>query len=500
MVAVGKMKSCLAVALAFLLAGALCPVLPAHALADSGDGFQAIDISGFDQLESASSDGVLNGSAGQSTEEGQGLSAASLTATKLDSKNLDDGTYTVEVKLMQATDVKKSSMAKGAIDTTDTPDKLVVKGGSYTLNVALGTVQFGNITGYVNQIDTYSAFSIENPKLVVNGDPKKPWSAKSKKDFGPVLLPVPTSAKDDGYVPIQLYSNEMPVSPQKAVLFIDWSTLAKVSDEVPDSTDQQGGEKEKPTNSDKDNSGKSSNSGNSGKSGNSASSGQSGSSGSSSSSGSSGKSGESGSTTSSSSSSTSSKSKDFETGHVYSVPIYFTKAGTDETSMASQYFGGEAYVRPQSDGTLNVRFATNRSDYIESVTYKGTEATVTSESGNTREYSINIPKSQSDTVIPLSFVVKPMREMGGGPVTADMHLYLSQASDQGSDTGQVATSSGGRTSAPTTGGSPASGSSASGSNSLPGTGDAAMTLAGMLALIVCVAAGSMLLYARKRVR
>lgn len=117
----------------------------------------------------------------------------------------------------------------------------------------------------------------------------------------------------------------------------------------------------------------------------------------------------------------------FAVGHTYQVPIAIMKQNSSETSMAAQYFGSSAYVRPLDNGTMEVSFSTNRTDYISGLTYQGA---VVPQSGAT--FTLTIPYTESDTVLPLGMTIVPMQELGMGTVTADMHLYLSQATDLGS--------------------------------------------------------------------
>lgn len=131
--------------------------------------------------------------------------------------------------------------------------------------------------------------------------------------------------------------------------------------------------------------------------------------------------------------------QDFEVGHIYAVPLQFTRSGSSALSMADQYFGDTAYVRPLANGMFDVRFSTNRPDYALGLTYDGgTQADITSDGATNREFRIFVAKSKANIIVPVSMSIKPMLDMGGGPVSADMHLYLSEASDQGVDGGQVA--------------------------------------------------------------
>lgn len=116
----------------------------------------------------------------------------------------------------------------------------------------------------------------------------------------------------------------------------------------------------------------------------------------------------------------------FQVGHTYQVPIAILKQNSTETSMAAQYFGSTAYVRPLDNGTMEVSFSTNRTDYISGITYQGAAV---SQSGAT--FTLTIPYTESDTVLPLGLTIVPMQQLGMGTVTADLHLYLTQATDLG---------------------------------------------------------------------
>lgn len=121
----------------------------------------------------------------------------------------------------------------------------------------------------------------------------------------------------------------------------------------------------------------------------------------------------------------------FQVGHTYQVPASWLKHNSTEESMAAKYFGDTALVRPQSDGTFKVSFlATSEGvNHIISLAYNGSDL---AKSGN--QYTVSIPKADSDTVVPISMTIKEMEQLGGGAQIADMHLKLSQAKDLG--TGQ----------------------------------------------------------------
>lgn len=121
----------------------------------------------------------------------------------------------------------------------------------------------------------------------------------------------------------------------------------------------------------------------------------------------------------------------FQVGHTYQVPASWLKHNSTEESMAAKYFGDTALVRPQSDGTFKVSFSATSegANHIISLAYNGSDL---AKSGN--QYTISIPKADSDTVVPISMTIKEMEQLGGGAQIADMHLKLSQAKDLG--TGQ----------------------------------------------------------------
>ena len=118
----------------------------------------------------------------------------------------------------------------------------------------------------------------------------------------------------------------------------------------------------------------------------------------------------------------------FQVGHTYQVPASWLKHNSTEESMAAKYFGDTALVRPQSDGTFKVSFSATSegANHIISLAYNGSDL---AKSGN--QYTVSIPKADSDTVVPISMTIKEMEQLGGGAQIADMHLKLSQAKDLG---------------------------------------------------------------------
>ena len=156
----------------------------------------------------------------------------------------------------------------------------------------------------------------------------------------------------------------------------------------------------------------------------------------------------------------------FQVGHTYQVPTSWLKHNSTEESMAAKYFGDTALVRPQSDGTFKVSFsATGEGEsHIIKLTYNNAEL---AKSGT--QYTVSIPKADSDTVVPISMTIKEMEQLGGGAQVADMHLKLSQAKDLGTGQDDVVASS---------------------SKVLSQTGDNLAGVAGAAGVVAVVAAGA----------
>lgn len=155
----------------------------------------------------------------------------------------------------------------------------------------------------------------------------------------------------------------------------------------------------------------------------------------------------------------------FQVGHTYQVPVSWLKQNSSETSMAAKYFGDTALVRPQSDGTFKVSFSATSegASHIILLAYNGSTL---AKSGN--QYTVSIPKADSDTVVPISMTIKEMEQLGGGAQVADMHLKLSQAKDLGTGQDSMVASS---------------------STTMAQTGDVAAGVAGAAAVAALVAGG-----------
>lgn len=155
----------------------------------------------------------------------------------------------------------------------------------------------------------------------------------------------------------------------------------------------------------------------------------------------------------------------FQVGHTYQVPVSWLKQNSSETSMAAKYFGDTALVRPQSDGTFKVSFSATSegASHIISLAYNGSTL---AKSGN--QYTVSIPKADSDTVVPISMTIKEMEQLGRAAQVADMHLKLSQAKDLGTGQDSMVASS---------------------STTMAQTGDVAAGVAGAAAVAALVAGG-----------
>ncbi len=362
----------------------------------------------------------------------------------LDTMSLPNGEYTVNVKLVKDYELDKSSMAGQVVDGTHA---LVVKDGVYTLKCQLKSLTMMGEQFYPNELSYYPAYSVSGNMISKQSAAKSLWkSSKPEGELTTVNVPLnedaSSFAKSRGYVLVSVGSPGMPVSPQDAVISIDWASLVPVSidenqDAQGDGTQQDGNEagQQEPSSQSSDATGQGDAATQGGTDGQAA--GQEG--------------GQaSGATTQDTApvqsatqqpaqtQATTSAAKGLQQGHVYAVPLIVRKSGSSDTSMANQYFGDAAYLRPLADGTYDVRFTTNRADYVLSVMYNGQEIGVSSTQGNTREYRLILPGGQTDRVLPITMKIKPMEELGAGPVNADLYLYLTQANDRGGDTGQMA--------------------------------------------------------------
>ena len=165
----------------------------------------------------------------------------------LDSTALADGTYTVDVKLLNQSDTTQASMAADAINNTD---ELIVKDGGYTLQIKMGSVQVGSLTGELGALSYYPSYTISGNAVVAkvfdesgqnaaDVEAVKVWD--SETDSGetaplPVIEGENAFGKSQGIVLVEMFVPAMGYSP-KAVVFIDWETLKAVELETDDADD-----------------------------------------------------------------------------------------------------------------------------------------------------------------------------------------------------------------------------------------------------------------------
>ena len=548
----------------------------ASAVGDEGEGSlpaTPVDPNAASTPEASDAAAIDDSSASSQAEEPEGsqapLGTMATASDTLDKNDLLDGTYTVEVNLMQADDTSKSSMASGAFDTKQ---NLVVRDGQYKLSLEIGTIKIASITGYVGQIDYFPEWTKNGTKITAKGNAIKCWSASKKGDAGPAAVPVLDNAIKSGFVLVQLHSDQMPVSPQKAAFKINWGTLTLVSlaqegqssadspskgssssenagnssnssdasgEDAQASVDKsklksslknaraalnRGGKAESVTAAladaveaarvvyddanatqsqvdsqvklldaatskytlskdeavSADNAGNSANAGNSGSSSSANATQQPGSS--------------SGAAQNGAAVRTQATdgTESFQVGQTYTVPIQFTKTGTDETSMANQYFEANAEVKVLDGGKYEATITTNRSDYVTQIKYNGEALKAGAENGTKRGYTMTVPAAKSDTTYKLSMAIKPMQEMGGGDVDADLHMRYSQAVNKatGKKVGTSTSSSTPSSTTTSTSSSPSQSSSSSTTSSMPKTGDTLPAIALIVAAIASAVLGA----------
>lgn len=126
----------------------------------------------------------------------------------------------------------------------------------------------------------------------------------------------------------------------------------------------------------------------------------------------------------------------FVAGHTYSVPMIVYKDGnSSETSMADGFLESYALVTPNEDlSKLSITFTildgefygTSYVDLFLQIRHNDVDLTI--DVGNLT-FAIEVDYTESDLVVPLDLLIKPMYDMGMGFQTADFWSYLSQATD-----------------------------------------------------------------------
>lgn len=314
-------------------------------------------------------------------------------------ESLPNGTYSVPVHAYNASDASKLSMMDGAVSKT--PAQLTVKDGVYTLSLTVTKMTVGNITAGVSEVGVFESY-VYNAKQYVKpvGDTKQLFKEQTPTKEGsdaPISFTLTDGMKKSRAVALSLtipFHN----STEAVILKLDTSKFdaqaAKATDDtkkkedaakkqaadqaakaqqqaeaqkaqVPQAAPQEAGDAQSEQTVD-----------------------------------------------------------GLTVGASYKVPLHFSKHNASGDSMSGKFFGDYAVAIPHADGTCELRFSTNRPDYLTRVAYKGRAAKILRESSTSREYSITIPATNKEFVATLEFTVIPMNRM---TAKADMHVYMNKA-------------------------------------------------------------------------
>ena len=357
--------------------------------------------------------GVAGGLAfadGTSAPATNAATAASATPSQQQQsfESLPNGTYSVPVHAYNASDASKLSMMDGAVSKT--PAHLTVKDGVYTLSLTVTKMTVGNITAGVSEVGVFESY-VYNAKQYVKpaGDTKQLFKEQTPTKEGsdaPISFTLTDGMKKSRAVALSLtipFHN----STEAVILKLDTSKYdaqaAKAADDakkkedaakkqaaeqaakkqaaeqaakaqqqaeaqkaqVPQAAPQEAGDAQSEQTVD-----------------------------------------------------------GLTVGASYKVPLHFFKYKASGDSMSGKFFGDYAVAIPQADGTCELRFSTNRPDFLTRVAYKGRTAKILRESSTSREYSITIPATNKEFVATLEFTVIPMNRM---TAKADMHVYMNKA-------------------------------------------------------------------------
>jgi len=385
--------------------------------------------SGTQATSDTSSSSATSGTkTNQSSDSQKGnTSGTSDSSDVLDHQNLPDGTYTVAVTLQQASNLSQGSMGRAALMS---PATLTVSNKQYSLALDMsGVVHVMDINGHCTYLGYYTKYTVGDNALTYNSD-----SLKDAATFDPAAekkvtsVPVDATGKSTGYVAVAIKADAMGDVSQAAAVHIDWNSLKKVSDQA-QKIDNQG----TTTNVDNNTNSNSNSNSNSNTNTNSNTNSNAGVN----------TNRNSGQTARNSGSQATTTQRTtvapgtMQAGHLYAVSLHMYKSGSNETSMSNTYIGNTAYILWNGDGTMEVRFTTNRSDYIGDLRYNGSSPRVLSSSGLDRTFAITVPAQTGTVVIPIEFYIIPMAQLGVGWVSADMHLEVNASNDMGGDSGQV---------------------------------------------------------------
>ena len=334
--------------------------------------------------------------------------SATLSQQQQSFESLPNGTYSVPVHAYNASDASKLSMMDGAVSKT--PAHLTVKDGVYTLSLTVTKMTVGNITAGVSEVGVFESY-VYNAKQYVKpvGDTKQLFKEQTPTKEGsdaPISFTLTDGMKKSRAVALSLtipFHN----STEAVILKLDTSKYdaqaAKAADDakkkedaakkqaaeqaakkqaaeqaakaqqqaeaqkaqVPQAAPQEAGDAQSEQTVD-----------------------------------------------------------GLTVGASYKVPLHFFKYKASGDSMSGKFFGDYAVAIPQADGTCELRFSTNRPDFLTRVAYKGRTAKILRESSTSREYSITIPATNKEFVATLEFTVIPMNRM---TAKADMHVYMNKA-------------------------------------------------------------------------
>lgn len=350
----------------------------------------SVALAGVLSLGIASGVAFADGTSSQSAPN----TAQTQQTTASSFENLPDGTYQVPVAAYNAADPSKKSMMNAAVSSV--PAQLTVKKGVYTLSLTVKQMTDKDITAGVSEVGLFENYAYNAQQYVKpEGATKQLFKEQTPTKMGsdaPISFTLTDAMKKSRAVALSL-TIPFHHSTEAVVLKLDTSkfdanakkaadeakqkeALAKQQEEQAKQAQQQAESEQAQAAQDAQ------------------------------------------------------EASDEQTvdglivGASYKVPLHFYKYKASGDSMSGKFFGDYAVAIPQADGTCELRFSTNRPDFLTRVAYKGRTAKVLRESSTSREYSITIPATNKEFVATLAFTVVPMNHM---TVEADMHVYMNRA-------------------------------------------------------------------------
>lgn len=350
----------------------------------------SVALAGVLSLGIASGVAFADGTSSQSAPN----TAQTQQTTASSFENLPDGTYQVPVAAYNAADPSKKSMMNAAVNSV--PAQLTVKKGVYTLSLTVKQMTDKDITAGVSEVGLFENYAYNAQQYVKpEGATKQLFKEQTPTKMGsdaPISFTLTDAMKKSRAVALSL-TIPFHHSTEAVVLKLDTSkfdanaqkaaeeakqkeALAKQQEEQAKQAQQQAESEQAQAAQDAQ------------------------------------------------------EASDEQTvdglivGASYKVPLHFYKYKASGDSMSGKFFGDYAVAITQADGTCELRFSTNRPDFLTRVAYKGRTAKVLRESSTSREYSITIPATNKEFVATLAFTVVPMNHM---TVEADMHVYMNRA-------------------------------------------------------------------------